>query len=102
MLCEPDQMFRILGGNLIKEELRVLEHGMQLTRITTGLPSLDATGKQKMMLISKPRDAIKISNHFQWKDGRDFFDTDTSHLRRMLYKGKANEHVSIVKWATQL
>lgn len=54
------------------------------------------------MLIARQGDAIDITQHFQWRNGRDIFDVSTSQLRHLLFRGKPQQHPSVLKWTEQL
>lgn len=94
--------FKLRGGIVDHTDWVLPEQGIMLSRIIVGLPNLDTKGRQKFLLIACYGDAIEITNHFKWKDGRDIFDKIIAHLRFMLYWGNANDHISALKWSDQL
>lgn len=56
--------------------------------ITGGLRVLQvqldrAQRKQQLTLIAKLEDQVAISEHFMWPEGKNLFDTSTSHLCRL-------------------
>lgn len=85
-LREPKRMFRLRGGILYREEILIPHQGMPLRRVSAGLPSLDTKGAQKLLLIARQGDAIEVTEHFQWRNGKDVFDITTGQLRMRLPK----------------
>lgn len=75
--------------------MEALEEDLMLTRKIIGLPKTPASGGQQLRLISKLSEDIAITDYFMWKDGKEIFNTNTSHLRRMLNKTEAQKHVVV-------
>lgn len=82
--------------------MQIPAQGTPLRRITAGLPSLDGIGSQKLLFVARQGDAIEITQQFQWRNGKEIFDTSTSQIRRILYSGNADEHISVARWTAQL
>lgn len=99
---DPSKMFRLSNGALTTEKMQRPVEFQPLSRVIAVLPSIDNTGKPKFQLVASMGDAICLSDHFTWKDGREIFSTSTKHLRAMLYTGKAQDHISIHRWSDQL
>lgn len=101
ILASHKRMFRLWGGFLQREEIQLPTPGENLKRVTVGLPSTDTEGRQKLMIIAHQGDAIKITHYFRWKNCREIFDTTTSQLRLLLYRGMLDNHVSVLRWKEQ-
>lgn len=72
----------------------------RLIRVIAGLPRTSNTGKQELQLIARLEDAVAITDHFVWNDGRDLFTTSTKHLRYIMQDRRPVEHVAIKTWET--
>lgn len=90
--------YKLENGTLVLAAANPPSQGQILTRILVGLPHVANTREKHLTLVAHPRDAICVTNHFLWKDGKGIFDIGTRHLRSILLESKPISHVSLDWW----
>lgn len=108
---KSNQGFNMLGGQFssLPTHQHLLSNGLlKLTERAT--PTFDSPLRRVLIKKSSIVNqvhwqvmALQDSNsflaiHFPWKDGKDFFETSTTHVRKVLSNQPLPQHMSITKW----
>lgn len=97
-LPTPIATYKHTHGVLQKVEPFMPEQDSILGRIIVGLPRTDSQGKKQLTYIGKMDDAIAASERYQWKGGREIFNTTTFHMRLQRNKLGDSYHMGILMW----
>lgn len=73
-----------------------------LHRFMFGHTKANGTGKKTIAFKGFVSSECGVTDRFKWPDDRGFFDTSSSHQRKLLSKETNDCHVNILKWKNKI
>jgi hypothetical protein len=95
VLGPPKRTYAYNAGRLLKLGTNLVPAGA-VQRIIVG-----KARNQQLYLVGTLQSEQAVVDQYVWKDGKQSFETSTSHMRKLISKQSQEDHIAIQKWRQQ-
>jgi hypothetical protein len=93
---EPVRTFKVHAGTLCSRETIRLPRHTAVKRIHVGRHVRTGAQRHTATRVAECKGIMSLASQYEWRDGKQFFDTSTAHIRRLLTEITPEAHKSKV------